>query len=192
MMKLRGVSIALALGALAVAVAAAAEPAGEGDQVGHFRTRVSPHVAGVFVEGKYYGTAAMFGNQDRAIELEPGSYDVELRDPRYEILRAKVTIEAGKTSTLRQMMKPLQYETKGPFGELKIDDFGNAAVYLDGKYYGNAKELGAIGHSLLLRPGKYRLKIEPADGTMGREEEVDIRGDMTLAVGRQKMRSYEE
>ena len=162
----------------------------EGQEPGYFRTRISPHVAGVFINGKYYGTAAMFGHQDDAIELMPGVYDVELVDPRYKTLQAKVTVESGLTSTLRRAMEPLQYETKGPLGELRTDDFGNAAIYLDGKYYANTKELQALGRSLLLRPGKYHLEIEPADGTIGREEDIEIRADMTLIVGRQKM--YEE
>ncbi len=169
--------------------AVAVEP---GSDPGYFRTRVSPHVAGVFIEGKYYGTAAMFGTHEAAIELAPGVYQVELVDPRYKPLRARVVIEPGLTSTLRRAMEPLKYDTKGPYGELRTDDFGNAAVYLDGKYYANAKELQSLGRSLLLRPGKYHLKIAPADGTIGREEDVDIRADMTLIVGRQKMTSYEE
>jgi len=165
--------------------------AAEGEQEpGHFRTRVSPHLAGVFVEGKYHGAAYMFARHDDAIELAPGVYNVELVDPRYKKLQAKVTIESGQTSTLRRAMEPLEYEVKGPLGELRVDGFGNAAVYLDGKYYANAKEFGALGRTLLLRPGTYRLEIKPADGSVGRTENIEIRPDMMLTVGRQQM--YEE
>ena len=46
------------------------------DDVGYLRTRISPSVAGVFIDGKYYGTAAMFGFTDKAIPLKPGDYTV--------------------------------------------------------------------------------------------------------------------
>ena len=72
---------ALALGLSAIGPSAAQDSL----EVGKFRTRVSPHVAGVFIEGKYYGTAAMFGNAGGAIELAPGVYNVELIDPRAAI-----------------------------------------------------------------------------------------------------------
>lgn len=181
----------LALAGLAASPAALAV---EGDEEpGLFRTRVSPHVAGVFIEGEYHGTAAMFATHDRAIELAPGTYDVELVDPRFKTLRAKVTIESGKTSTLRRAMEPRQYSMRGPLGELRTEDFGNAAVYLNDKYYGNTMEFqGPFARTLLLPPGEYRLKIAPADGSMGRETDVEIRPDMTLVVGREKMKSYEE
>jgi len=163
------------------------------EEMGHFRTRISPHTAGVFIGGDYQGTAAMFGFREQAIALEPGVYDVELQHPRYKPLKAKVTIEAGKTSTLRRAMEPLSLNIKGPFGELRADDFDNAALYLNGKYYANTNELKApFGRTLLIKPGKYELEISPADGSVGRTEQIEIRADMTLIVGREKMPTYEQ
>jgi hypothetical protein len=37
---------------------------------------------------------------------------------------------------------------------------GRAAVFLDGQYIGHAGELGGAVHSLLISPGKHRIKIE--------------------------------
>jgi hypothetical protein len=190
--KLGGVMCTIALCALLALASASTAFAVENEEMGHFRTRVSPHVAGVFINGKYYGTAAMFAPQDRAIALKPGVYDVELQDPRYKTLRAKVTVEAGKTSTLRRAMEHLSFDVKGPFGELRTTNFPNAAIYLNGKYYANTDEMQMLfGRSLLLKPGKYHLKIEPADGTVGRQAEIEIKADMTLIVGREKMSSFE-
>ena len=63
------------------------------------------------------------------IKLKPGTYSVELVDPRYKTLKATVKIEAGKTATLRRAMEPLAVDTEGgPFGELTSEGFGSAAV----------------------------------------------------------------
>lgn len=191
--RIGGVSLAVAFVVMAALVFSTPVSAVQDEDMGYFRARVSPHVAGVFIEGKYYGNVSMFATRDRAIPLKAGVYNVELRDPRYKPLRAKVTIEAGMTSTLRRVMEPLTYDTKGPFGELRTEDFGNAAIYLNGKYYANSTELQPpFGRSLLVKPGNYHLKIEPADGSIGREADIEIRADMTLIVGREKIGSYEE
>lgn len=154
------------------------------DDVGYLRTRISPHVAGVFVDGKYQGTAAMFGHRQRMISLKPGTYKVEIVDPRFKTLTAKVTIEAGKTSTIRRRLEPAPVDTKGPFGELKMEGFSNAAIYLDGQYYANARELQVPGYSLLLRPGEYQMKIEPVSQEPVREEKIKINADETLIISK--------
>ena len=44
---------------------------------------------------------------------------------------------------------------------LKLDvQPGRAAVFLDGKFVGHASEFGGVGHSMLLSPGKHRIKVE--------------------------------
>ena len=152
--------------------------------VGYFRTRLSPSVAGVFIDGKYQGTAAMFGHRDSAIKLKPGTYSVELVDPRYKTLKATVKIEAGKTATLRRAMEPLAVDTEGPFGDLTSEGFGNAAVYVNGKYYANTRELQNPFHTLLLRPGEYDMKIVSIDGQTLREEKIKINADETLVINK--------
>lgn len=163
---------------LAVSTQASAQAA----DVGHLRTRIDPHVAGVFVNGKYYGTAAMYGHRERMIALAPGSYKVELKDPRYKTLVANVKIEAGKVSTVRQYMEPLPKKPDTEFGELTTDGFGNAAIYINGEYYANAAELQTPGYTLLLAPAEYNVKIVPVEGEAVREEKVKIVADETIVI----------
>lgn len=152
------------------------------EKVGYLRTRISPREAGVFVDGKYYGTAAMFGHRERMIKLEPGTHKVEIKDPRYKTLSVDAKIEAGLTATIRRYMEPLQYKTEGPLGELTTDGFGNAAIYIDGEYHANALELQNPAYSLLLKAGDYDLKIEPVDGEVVRQEKITIKPDETLVI----------
>ncbi len=154
------------------------------DDVGYLRTRISPSVAGVFIDGQYYGTAAMFSFTDRAIGLKPGDYTVKIVDPRYRTLEAKVKITAGKYATIRRSLTPLGNVPEGPFGELEANGFGNAAVYLNGKYYANTKELASAVRTLLLNPGTYDMKIVGTDGDVEREEKITISADTTLVINK--------
>lgn len=170
--------------AMLAAVSLTALPALAQEEVGYFRTRIDPHVAGVFINGTYYGTAAMFGHRAAAIKLAPGTYKVEIVDPRYQTIEANVEIKAGQTSTLRMAMKPTSRATEGPFGELITEGFGNAAVYLNGKYYANTAELSTPGQSLLLKPGEYTMKIVPVGGGPEKEEKIQINADETLVISK--------
>jgi hypothetical protein len=181
-MKFNRTSQAVAAFLFAAFMAASIQTAARAADVGQLRTRIDPHVAGVFVNGKYYGTAAMYGHRERMIALAPGSYKVELKDPRYKTLVANVKIEAGKVSTVRQYMEPLPKKPETVLGELTTDGFGNAAIYINGDYYANAAELQTPGYSLLLAPAEYNVKIVPVEGEAVREEKVKIVADETIVI----------
>ncbi len=170
------------LAVIALIAAAGLSPLHAADKVGYLRTRISPREAGVFVDGNYYGTAAMFGHRERMIKLSPGSHKVEIKDPRYKVLNVDAKIEADKTTTIRQYMEPLDYRPQGPLGELTTDGFGNAAIYIDGDYYANALELENPAYSLLLKAGDYDMKIVPVEGEVVRQEKITIKADETLVI----------
>jgi hypothetical protein len=172
--------LSLAVIALLAGVGAASLCAQE--KVGYLRTRISPREAGVFVDGAYHGTAAMFGHRERMINLSPGTHMVEIKDPRYKTLSVKANIEAGETTTIRQYMEPLGIKPEGPLGELTTDGFGNAAIYINGDYYANTLELQNPAYSLLLKAGGYDMKIVPVDGEVVREEKITINADETLVI----------
>jgi hypothetical protein len=151
-------------------------------KIGYLRTRIAPREAGVFVDGAYQGTAAMFGHRERMIQLTPGPHKVEIKDPRYKTLLVNAKIEAGETTTIRHYMEPLGYKSEGPLGELTTDGFGNAALYIDGEYYANTLELQNPAYSLMLKAGDYEMKIVPVDGEVVREEKVTIKADETLVI----------
>ena len=149
---------------------------------GTLRTRVDPRVAGVFVNGKYYGTAAMFSHSQAAMKLEAGNYTVKLVDPRHEDMTLSVGVAAGQETTIRQRMKSLNLPPEKNLGELETKNWGNSAIYLNGKYYANSSELANAAYTLLLPPGEYTLKIVPVDGSKGREEKIKINANQTLVL----------
>lgn len=168
----------------AVAAVLSTASASAAEEVGFLRTRIDPSVAGVFVDKEYQGTAAMFAFKERAIKLKPGSYSVEIVDPRYKTIVANVSITAGQYTVIRKSMQPAAVETDGPFGELVTSGFGNGAIYLNGKYYANTLEAGSSVRTLLLIPGTYKLKIVPVEGEAVREEEIKINADETLVLNK--------
>ncbi len=148
------------------------------EKKGSLRTLISPMDVGVFVNGKYYGSAKMFVFRSNPLELPPGTYDVELVDPRCKTLKVKAEIKAGLTTTIRHSME-CSTKVEGPFGELATEGYGNAAIYLNGQYYGNSSDAG-----ILIAPGSYDLKIVPVDGSQGREEKITINVEETLILSK--------
>jgi hypothetical protein len=133
-------------------------------QTGILKVKADPGRAGVFVDGKYVGPAANFGST-RSYTVAAGEHEVKLCDPRYQDLVTKVTIEAGKTSVLKEELTALPVP-KPPFGTIKTHSKDKyAAVYINGKYYGHNDEFDNFAQGLLLPPGQYEVRIEPTNGT---------------------------
>ena len=71
-------------------------------QTGTLRVKVNPGRTGVFVDGKYVGPAKNLGHT-RRYKLAAGEHEVVLREPRYQDQSQKVTITAGKTTTIAKL-----------------------------------------------------------------------------------------
>ncbi|MCC6862018.1 MAG: PEGA domain-containing protein [Bryobacterales bacterium] len=150
-------------------------------QTGYLKTKVNPGRAGVFIDGKYVGPAANF-RIGRKYAVAPGQHEVKLVEPRYEDVTSNVTIEAGKTFTLRETMKPRPL-AQPPFGRLRIkhtDKF--AAVYLNDKYFGHVDEFSNFAQGVLLNPGTYDVRVEPTGGGQPISQKVTIEADRVSVV----------
>jgi hypothetical protein len=181
------------LGALLLAVAAI--PLLGQPNNGYLKTRVDPGRAGVFVDGKYVGPAGNFGVA-RKYAIAAGDHEVKLSEPRYKEVVTKVTIRPGKTTELVENMTwgpgyslppdglwEALPPAKPPFGTLRTicpDKF--EAVYVNGNFVGHAGEFDNPVQGLLLNPGKYTVKIVPASGGQGHEEQVQIETDKVVIV----------
>jgi hypothetical protein len=149
--------------------------------LGQLKTKVNPGRAGVFVDGKYMGPAANF-RIGRKYALPVGEHEVRLSEPRYEDHVTKVSIQAGKTFTLRQTLKPLA-PAKPPFGLLRtVYPEKYAAVYVNTKFMGHVDEFDNGSEGLKLNPGEYQVKIVPVAGGAGCEEKIRIETDKVTVV----------
>jgi hypothetical protein len=147
---------------------------------GSFKAHVKPGRAGVFIDGKYVGPAANF-RVARTYQVAAGEHEIRLVDPRFEEFVTKVQIQSGKTTKIHEALKPLPV-AQPPFGRLRVicpDKF--AAVYINGKYYGHADEFSNFAQGLLLNPGDYEVKVEPAGGQPV-VQKVSIQADKVVVV----------
>ncbi|MBV6430742.1 MAG: hypothetical protein IANPNBLG_00859 [Bryobacteraceae bacterium] len=139
------------------------------DKAGAIKARVKPGRAGVWIDGKYAGPAVRFSVPEK-YSVDAGDHEVVLRDPRYEDMSVKVSVQSGKTVTVRGKLKKLPVPNP-PFGRLRfgggVDESfisvtaGDVTpVYLNDKFYGYVDELNNAGGGLLIPPGTYRLKVD--------------------------------
>jgi hypothetical protein len=130
---------------------------------GSLSVRANPGRAGVFLDGKYLGPAANF-RVARTYSVPAGEHEVKLMDRRYEELTTKVTVQAGKKTTISETLKEIA-APKPPFGKLRIENADKfAAVYGNDRFMGHVDEFSNHFQSLLLNPGEYNVKIVPANG----------------------------
>lgn len=150
-------------------------------QNGFIKTKVNPGRAGVFIDGKYVGPAGNFA-MSRKYAVAAGEHEVTLREPRYEEITTKVTVQANKTATVSQTMKAREVP-KPPFGRLRtVTDGKFDAVYLNNTYMGHADEFNNSSQGLLIAPGEYALKIVSQSGETRHEEKVSLKTDQTTVV----------
>jgi hypothetical protein len=149
---------------------------------GYLKVKANPNHAGVFVDGKYMGPAANFGFA-RKYAVAAGEHEVVLRDPRCEDYSTKVTITAGKTSTISQTLQPATL-AKPPFGNLRVEGGSSKfdAVYVNDKFMGHVDEFNNFAQGLLLNPGEYNLKVVSPDGKTELEQKIKIDENKTTHV----------
>jgi len=129
--------------------------------------------SGVWIDGGYVGFVKELKG-DKKILLLPGEHEIAVRQSGYDDFVQKIVVEPGQVQTISVVMH-LNPKAKVPdvTGSLKLTiEPKRAAVFLDGKFVGHAKEFGG-GNSLLISPGKHRIKIE-LPGYQTFETEVNL------------------
>lgn len=117
--------------------------------------------SGVWVDGGYVGYLKEL-NGDKKVLLLPGEHQIAVRQSGYDDFMQRIVVEPGQTQTVRVVMH-LMPGARSPdvIATLKVTvQPGRAAVFLDDSYVGHASELGGAIHSLLISPGKHRIKVE--------------------------------
>ena len=130
--------------------------------------------SGVWVDGGYVGyLKELKGN--KKVLLLPGEHRVVVRQSGFDDFAQKIVVEPGQAQTVRVVMH-LMPQARPPdvTATLKVTvQPGRSAVFLDANYVGHASELGGATHSLLISPGKHRIKVE-LPGYQSFETEVNL------------------
>ena len=117
--------------------------------------------AGVWVDGGYVGYLKEL-NGKKKIMLLPGDHQVAVRQSGYDDFTQKIVVEPGQEQTVRViLLKSARAVSPDVTATLKLDvQPKRAAVFLDDKFVGHAGEFGGAFHSMLISPGKHRIKVE--------------------------------
>jgi PEGA domain len=117
--------------------------------------------SGVWVDGGYVGyVKELKGN--KKVLLLPGEHEIVVRQSGYDDFVQKIVVEPGQATAIRVVMRPSpKAQAPDITATLKLTvKPGRAAVFLDDKFVGHASEFGGALHSMLISPGKHRIKVE--------------------------------
>jgi hypothetical protein len=116
--------------------------------------------SGVWVDSQYVGYLKELKGSKK-IMLLPGEHEISVRQAGYNDFTKKVIVEPRLILTVSvRMEKATGVVWPTESAELKVDVHPDrAAVFVDDKFLGHAGELGGAFHSMLLSPGKHRIKV---------------------------------
>jgi hypothetical protein len=130
--------------------------------------------SGVWIDGKYAGYVKELKGV-RKVLLPPGEHEISIRQAGYQDFTKKIVVEPDQIQTVEFVM---QENTKmtypgGNAAELRLDiSPKRAAVFVDDGYMGHGGDFSGRFHSMLVTPGKHRLRIT-LDGYRTYEMEID-------------------
>ena len=117
--------------------------------------------SGVWVDGNYVGYLKELKGSKK-ITLLPGQHEVVVKQSGYQDYVQKVVVEPGEKKLISVTLNLAPRATAPDVTatlKLKIKP-GRAAVFLDEKYVGHASEFGGKFRSMLISPGKHKIRVE--------------------------------
>ena len=118
--------------------------------------------SGVWIDGQYVGYLKELKG-DKKIMLLPGKHEITLRQAGYKDFTKTIVAEPGQVQLFPvKMEKELRAQYPGANAAmLKLNITPErAAVFVDDGYVGHASDFGGALHSMVVSPGKHRIKIE--------------------------------
>lgn len=130
--------------------------------------------SGVWVDGQYLGYLKELKGSKKVLLL-PGQHEITVKHDAYKDFTQQVTVQPGAKQTVQvKLERDSQFQMPAVTAEIKLSvDPDRAAVFVDGLLVGHAHELGGMGRSLLVAPGKRKITIS-LPGYQSFETEVDL------------------
>ncbi len=132
--------------------------------------------AGVWIDGKYAGYVKELKG-DRKVLLPAGEHEFVIKQAGFKDLTKKIVVDPDQ-APFQTVAVVLEENTKMTYpgsnaAELRLDiQPKRAAVFVDDNYMGHGGDFGGRFHSMLVSPGKHRLKIT-LDGYQTYETEIE-------------------
>src|ERR1700738_2923986 len=138
--------------------------------------------AGVWIDGNYVGYLKELKG-DKKIMLLPGEHEVIVRQSGYDDFVKKVVVEPGQVQIVNAVLLKSPRATAPEITSTLKRNIApkRAAVFLDDKFVGHASEFGGKFRSILISPGKHRIKVElPRHRTS--DPEINLRAGQKTEV----------
>jgi hypothetical protein len=130
--------------------------------------------SGVWIDGKYAGYVKELKG-DRKVLLPAGEHEIVIRQAGYKDFTKKIVVAPDQVQTIAVVLEEnskLTYPGNDA-AEYRLDiQPKRAAVFVDDGYMGHGGDFGGRFHSMLVSPGKHRLKVT-LDGYKPYETEID-------------------
>lgn len=130
--------------------------------------------AGVWIDGKYAGYVKELKG-DRKVTLPAGEHEFVIKQAGYKDLTKKIVVDPEQIQTIAVVLEenPKLTYPGSDAAEFRLDiQPKRAAVFVDDIYMGHGGDFGGRFHSMLVSPGKHRLKVT-LDGYQTYEKEID-------------------
>jgi PEGA domain len=130
--------------------------------------------SGVWIDGKYFGYVKELKG-DKKVMLPPGEHEISIRSDGYKDFVKKIVVAPGEAQTVDVVMEenPKSIYPGDDAAEFRLDiQPKRAAVFLDDAYVGHGGDFGGRFHSMLVAPGKHRLKVT-LEGYRAYETEIN-------------------
>ncbi len=116
--------------------------------------------SGVWIDGNYVGYLGEL-KEDNTVLLLPGEHEIAVRQSGYQDFTQKVVVEPGKQVVLRvAMAKDPRAQYPNVTAKVKLEVTPErAAVFVDDGFVGHVEEFRGARRSMLISPGKHRIKI---------------------------------
>jgi hypothetical protein len=130
--------------------------------------------SGVWIDGKYAGYVKELKG-DRKVMLPAGEHEILLRQAGYKDFTKKLVVSPDQIQTIAVVLEenPKLTYPGNDAAQLRLDiQPKRAAVFVDDGYMGHGGDFGGRFHSMLVSPGKHKLKVT-LDGYKSYETEID-------------------
>ncbi len=138
--------------------------------------------SGVWIDGQYLGYLKELRGSKKVMLL-PGQHEISVRHDGYKDFTQQIHLQPGEKQEVRVTLeKDPAYQMPATTAEIKFSiDPDRAAVFVDGLLAGHAGELGGMGKSLLVAPGKRKISIRlPGYETFDTEVDLSPHQKFTL------------
>jgi hypothetical protein len=151
-------------------------------QIGFDAKTKAEKTAGVWVDDQYVGYVDELKGS-KQVFLLPGKHHVSLRQTGYLNSDDEITVNPHAKTVLKvQLQKDPNAQFSSTNAQVKLDVTPDrAAVLVDGKFAGTARDFGGPGKAMLVPPGKHHVVVDLV-GYKPFVTDINVQADQKITI----------